>query len=167
MYRKSLNEGRISAKSSLNEVQIQAISSLNEGFYQPEQTKKASQAKAHAPMKRRHMHWNPNIITNVIKTTFNIHQDRPQSILLDIICLFQLKDITLHVSKSKLQNMGIKEYRLTSAEEPSDEILHELMEQVADSARKSSENARRVLAEKMQKTIMEIRCHRGAESTNK
>ena len=37
--------------------------------------------------------------------------------------------------------MGIKDYRLTSMEEPSDEILHELMEQVADSARKSAENA--------------------------
>ncbi len=57
---------------------------------------------------------------------------------------------------------GIKDYRLTSMEEPSDEILHELMEQVADSARKSAENARRVLAGKMQETIAEIRRHKGA-----
>ncbi len=61
--------------------------------------------------------------------------------------------------------MNIKEYRLTSMEEPSDEILHELMEQVADSARKSSANARRVLQEKMQKTIAEIRNHKNATST--
>lgn len=58
--------------------------------------------------------------------------------------------------------MGIKEYRLTSMEEPSDEILHELMEQVADSARESSANARRVLREKMQETIAEIRKHKAA-----
>lgn len=49
--------------------------------------------------------------------------------------------------------MSIKEYRLTSMEEPSDEILHELMEQVAESARKSSANAKRVLQKKMQETI--------------
>ena len=52
--------------------------------------------------------------------------------------------------------MGIKEYRLTSIEEPSDEILHELMLQVADSARQSSANAKRVLEEKMQETISSI-----------
>jgi hypothetical protein len=53
--------------------------------------------------------------------------------------------------------MTIKEYRLTSMEEPTDEMLHELMEQVADSARKSFINAQRVLQEKMQETIAEIR----------
>ncbi len=37
--------------------------------------------------------------------------------------------------------MSIKEYRLSSMEEPSDELLKELMEQVADSARQSSTNA--------------------------
>ncbi len=36
--------------------------------------------------------------------------------------------------------MGIKEYRLTSKEEPSDETLHELMSQVAESVRSSTEN---------------------------
>ena len=52
--------------------------------------------------------------------------------------------------------MGIKEYRLTSNEEPSDEILHELMLQVADSARQSSANAKRVLEEKMRDTRSSI-----------
>ena len=52
--------------------------------------------------------------------------------------------------------MGIKEYLLTSNEEPSDEILHELMLQVADSARQSSANAKRVLEEKMRDTISSI-----------
>ena len=49
-------------------------------------------------------------------------------------------------------------------EEPSDEILHELMEQVADSARKSTENALQVLHQKMQQTIEEIRIHKRAMS---
>ena len=61
-------------------------------------------------------------------------------------------------------DMSIKEYRLTSMEEPSDEILHELMEQVADSARKSTENALQVLHQKMQQTIEEIRIHKRAMS---
>ena len=41
--------------------------------------------------------------------------------------------------------MGIKEYRLTSKEESSDETLHELMSQVAESVRCSTENSNRVL----------------------
>ena len=50
--------------------------------------------------------------------------------------------------------MSIREYRLTSMEEPSDEILHQLMEQVAESARQSSANAKRVLQEKMQEFFL-------------
>lgn len=53
--------------------------------------------------------------------------------------------------------MGIKDYRLTSMEEPSDELLHELMEQVTESARQSSANAKRVLQKKMQDTIAIIK----------
>ena len=37
--------------------------------------------------------------------------------------------------------MSIKDYRLTSMEEPTDAMLHELMSQVATSARQSSANA--------------------------
>ena len=47
--------------------------------------------------------------------------------------------------------MGIKEYRLTSKEEPSDETLHELMSQVAESVRSSTENSNRVLQKKHRK----------------
>lgn len=53
--------------------------------------------------------------------------------------------------------MSIKDYRLTSMEEPSDEILYELMGQVAESARKSSDRASHVLQAKMQATIDQIR----------
>ena len=44
-------------------------------------------------------------------------------------------------------------YRLTSTEEPTDEMLQSIMEQVAISARKSTENANRVLQQKMKDTI--------------
>ena len=47
--------------------------------------------------------------------------------------------------------MGIKEYRLTLKEEPSDETLHELMSQVAESVRRSTENSNRVLQQKHRK----------------
>lgn len=56
--------------------------------------------------------------------------------------------------------MGIKEYRLTSMEEPSDELLHELMEQVAESARESSAHAAHVLQSRMQATIDSIVANR-------
>lgn len=56
--------------------------------------------------------------------------------------------------------MGIKDYRLTSMEEPSDELLHELMEQVVETARKSSAQAAHVLQTKMQDTIASIRMKR-------
>ena len=56
--------------------------------------------------------------------------------------------------------MNIKDYRLTSQEEPSDEILHELMEQVAESARQSSENAKRVLQQKLDETRTAIQENR-------
>lgn len=45
--------------------------------------------------------------------------------------------------------MSIKEYRLTSMEEPTDAMLHELMYQVACSARQSSYNAKQVLKQNM------------------
>ena len=62
-----------------------------------------------------------------------------------------------HRNAHKLvDKMDITTYRLTSMEEPSDDILMELMEQVADSARKSSANASRVLEEMMQATIAKI-----------
>ena len=56
--------------------------------------------------------------------------------------------------------MSIKDYRLTSMEEPTDAMLHELMSQVASSARQSSANAQHVLQKKMQETIELIRRQR-------
>ena len=56
--------------------------------------------------------------------------------------------------------MDITDYRLTSMEEPTDEQLHELMKQVAESARESSANARRVLQERMEATAERIRQRR-------
>lgn len=56
--------------------------------------------------------------------------------------------------------MSIKDYRLTSMEEPTDAMLHELMSLVATSARQSSANAKQVLQRKMQETIELIRKQR-------
>lgn len=61
--------------------------------------------------------------------------------------------------------MGIKEYRLTSMEEPSDDLLNELMAQVAESAQQSSANAKLVLRRKMQETIDLINRQRQNPST--
>lgn len=87
----------------------------------------------------------------------------------EVVWWTRIKSIPLHqrcfIDSDERFFMGIKEYRLTSMEEPSDEILHELMEQVADSARKSSDNARRVLQEKLQETIAEIRRQKSMSST--
>lgn len=62
--------------------------------------------------------------------------------------------------------MSIKEYRLTSMEEPTDAMLHELMYQVACSARQSSYNAKQVLKQKMQETIELIQRQRQTLSSN-
>lgn len=62
--------------------------------------------------------------------------------------------------------MSIKEYRLTSMEEPTDAMLHELMYQVAYSARQSSCNAKQVLKQKMQETIELIQRQRQTLSSN-
>ena len=56
--------------------------------------------------------------------------------------------------------MDIKSYRWTSQEEPSDEMLHELMRQVAESARQSTAHAQSVLKDKMKETIEAIRQQR-------
>lgn len=58
--------------------------------------------------------------------------------------------------------MSIKDYRLTSMEEPSDEQLYELMKQVADSARESSAHAAHVLQNRMHATIEAIAACRQA-----
>lgn len=60
--------------------------------------------------------------------------------------------------------MDIKDYRLTSLEEPSDEMLHELMKQVAESARQSTAYAQRVLQDRMKETIAAIRQQRKLSS---
>lgn len=60
----------------------------------------------------------------------------------------------------ELDVMNIKDYRLTSMEEPTDAMLHDMMSQVAASARQSSANAKLVLQQKMQETIELIRKQR-------
>ena len=52
--------------------------------------------------------------------------------------------------KRKIDIKDIDSYRLKSKEEPSDEILHQLMEEVAEAARESSRNARAELDRRME-----------------
>ena len=56
--------------------------------------------------------------------------------------------------------MDIRNYRLTSLEEPTDEMLHELMRQVAESARQSTAKANKVLQDKLEETKELIRRRR-------
>ena len=49
-----------------------------------------------------------------------------------------------------------KKYRLTSTEEPTDEMLHELMEGVAEAARASSARAEAEEKRRLQETANEI-----------
>ena len=51
-----------------------------------------------------------------------------------------------------MKNPGLKDYRLNSMEEPTDEQLHALMEKVAEDARRQSANAKKVLERMMQET---------------
>ena len=62
--------------------------------------------------------------------------------------------------------MSIKEYRLTSTEEPSAEFLHELMRQVAESAKDSSERAEQALRKMMMETIATINKQRTVVPTH-
>lgn len=57
-------------------------------------------------------------------------------------------------------DMNITEYRLNSMDEPFDELLHELMEQVAETARQSTANANRILRQKLEETIELIKSNR-------
>jgi predicted site-specific integrase-resolvase len=52
--------------------------------------------------------------------------------------------------------MKLNSYRLNSMEEPSDELLHQLMEKVAIEARKSSHNAKMELKRRMKETAKKI-----------
>lgn len=49
-----------------------------------------------------------------------------------------------------------KQYRLTSIEEPTDEMLHELMEEVARVARESSYNAEMEKKKRMHDVALQI-----------
>ena len=69
---------------------------------------------------------------------------------------FRKKRVSLLSYKSTegwtMKNPGLKDYRLNSMEEPTDEQLHALMEKVAEDARRQSANAKKVLERMMQET---------------
>mgnify|MGYP003308452103 CR=1 FL=1 len=49
-----------------------------------------------------------------------------------------------------MSTQELQSYRLSSMEEPTDEMLHAIMEQVAESARQSSENVRNEIYRRLQ-----------------
>ncbi len=70
--------------------------------------------------------------------------------------MFIQQNMPIFVSLIKQYAMELNIYRLNSMEEPSDEILHQLMERVAIEARKSSRNAKLELKRRMQETAKKI-----------
>ncbi len=73
-----------------------------------------------------------------------------------MVVLFIQQNMPIFVSLIKQYAMELNIYRLNSMEEPSDEILHQLMERVAIEARKSSRNAKLELKRRMQETAKKI-----------
>lgn len=51
----------------------------------------------------------------------------------------------------------LRSYRLTSMEEPSDEMLHAIMEQVAEAARESTKRAEAAMQRMLEETIDKIK----------
>lgn len=56
----------------------------------------------------------------------------------------------------------LKSYRLTSMEEPTDEMLHAIMEKVAEAARQSSVRAEETKRKMLAETFNIIKQHRAA-----
>ncbi len=51
----------------------------------------------------------------------------------------------------------LRSYRLTSMEEPSDEMLHAIMEQVAEAARESTKRAEAAMQRMLEETFAKIK----------
>lgn len=67
--------------------------------------------------------------------------------------------LTLFPTKKVLtmaNSAGLRDYRLNSAAEPTDEQLHALMEKVGEEARRQSANAKAALGRMMQETREKI-----------
>lgn len=63
--------------------------------------------------------------------------------------------------------MRVNTYRLTSLEEPTDEQLRAVMEQVAVAARESSRRAKQELKRRMQAVKEELKAYRAGEENKK
>lgn len=62
--------------------------------------------------------------------------------------------------------MKLNTYRLTSLEDPTDEQLYALMEQVAVAARESSRRAKLEMERRMQETKEKLKAYRTKELSN-
>lgn len=66
-------------------------------------------------------------------------------------------------TKSAISEQQLRSYRLTSMEEPTDEMLHAIMERVAIAARKSTERAEEAKRRMLAETAKRIKQNRLAE----
>lgn len=76
------------------------------------------------------------------------------------------KTLALHREILKAMTEIHKQYRLTSAEEPTDEMLLELMEDVAAEARKSSAQAEAEKKRRLQAVADEIKAWRDQQAAS-
>ena len=89
----------------------------------------------------------------------------PRPMLLTRINLVIRKDcVHLHLEIFLDMTERYKRYRLTSMEEPTDEMLHALMEDVAKAARESSANAEAEKRRRLKEVVDDIETWR--KSTN-
>lgn len=71
----------------------------------------------------------------------------------------------LHAKASEIYDRGKQKYRLNSMEEPTDEMLQELMEDVAKAARESSARAEAELKRRLSETAQIIASRRSQRKT--
>ena len=64
--------------------------------------------------------------------------------------------LLIFVKISNITKEELRSYRLTSMEEPTDEMLQAIMEGVEEAAKKSSENARKALERMKEETFKRI-----------
>ena len=77
---------------------------------------------------------------------------------------FQKKIVPLQKRIENMSKEELKSYRLTSQEEPTEEMLHAIMEQVAEVARKSSEDAQKEIQRRFEELKLQIQAHRLANA---
>lgn len=79
-----------------------------------------------------------------------------------ITFVFAHRNILKLINSLIMSEQQLRSYRLTSMEEPTDEMLHAIMEKVAESARKSTARAEEAKRRMLAETASLIKKHRTA-----